>query len=176
MDIKDQPLQANAPASPQPPVAPSQSDIAAESVQAAPVQSIPSSATRSDSAQTASILSTPASIPTEEHQTAKRSHKSLIIGIILAAIVVVSGLSVFIGFNNSSQYQGFLKKIEAETEKLQAQDAQKAASESPQSTESIPGDTFENPASALPPMPAETSPQAPAPADEAPAPDEGLTR
>lgn len=117
MDIQDQPLQTQ-PSAPVVNAAPAQVAAAQAPVVAAPV-SAPSPAQPS----TEPTLQLNA-IPTEEHQTAFRSHKSLIIGVILGAIVVVSGLSVFIGFNNSSsQYQGFLQKIEAETEKLNADKA-----------------------------------------------------
>lgn len=129
MDIQDQPLQAQ----------PSAPAVAAQVQPTAPAQDTVTSAmpvqTSATSQAPVGPVSAPAgpptepalqlnAIPTEEHQTAFRSHKSLIIGVILAAIVVVSGLSVFIGFNNSSsQYQGFLQKIEAETEKLNAEKA-----------------------------------------------------
>lgn len=145
MDIQDQPLQA------QPSV---------------PVVAAPVSAPSPAEPPTQPTIQLNA-IPTEEHQTAFRSHKSLIIGVILAAIVVVSGLSVFIGFNNSSsQYQGFLQKIEAETEKL---NADKAPTE-----QDVPEDGFgANSATALPELPLEPLDLAPPSTNSE---DEGVAR
>lgn len=136
MDIQDQPLQAAGETSQSPAgqLADSTDSTAPIPKAQTPGKNIAHTLTSPDPATADTPISTENSkqpgtspesptaatkIPTEEHQTASRSHKGLIIGVILAAIAVVSGLSLFIGFNNSSsQYQGFLQKIEAETEKL----------------------------------------------------------
>lgn len=144
MNIKDQPLQAgetqvpiqtqapganiaHTPTPPDPATVGTPISTENATPQSAVSPELPTSATptpgesTTHSAASTGLATHGSPIPTEEHQTTFRSHKSLIIGVILAAIVVVSGLSVFIGFNNSSsQYQGFLQKIEAETEKLNA--------------------------------------------------------
>lgn len=44
--------------------------------------------------------------------------KGVIIAVIIGIIAVVIGVSALIGFKSSNQYQGYLKKIEQQTENL----------------------------------------------------------
>ena len=57
------------------------------------------------------------------------SNKGLIIGIIVAVAVIIIGASAFVGFKSSSNYQGFLNKVEQQTAELKGNDNDSIISE-----------------------------------------------
>lgn len=62
-------------------------------------------------------------VPVEEHSTASRSHKGLIMAAIIALAIGIVGVSVFIGFSSSGQYQGYIKKFGSTEEKIDTEPA-----------------------------------------------------
>lgn len=60
---------------------------------------------------------------------APSSNKGLIIGIIVAVAVLIIGASAFVGFKSSSNYQGFLNKVEQQTAELKGNDNDSIISE-----------------------------------------------
>lgn len=64
----------------------------------------------------------PAPQAPQKPEAKAESNKSLIIAVVVTLGMIIAGASIFIGFDSANQYQGFLNKIEKQTEQLQSND------------------------------------------------------
>ena len=62
--------------------------------------------------QQATVAPTAKPVPQEDHTTRSRSHKGLIMALLVFLAVAVVGISAFIGFDSGNQYQGYLKQLD----------------------------------------------------------------
>ncbi len=60
----------------------------------------------------------------EEKQSIFSGSKGVVIAIIIGLVALAIGISAVIGFKSANQYQGFIKKIEDQTQELKSQNTE----------------------------------------------------
>lgn len=57
-------------------------------------------------------------LPSSQSPQLLSGSKGVVIAVIIGLIAIVIGVSALIGFKSSNQYQGYLKKVEQQTQEL----------------------------------------------------------